>query len=362
MEDFDSFEPKFNKDSFFDYEKTTQNHNFETGFQILNKEIPDSNSEESIPPMEHYENITNNYDNGNLEELKKSLNDFSSYLYKNGFDDIEEFNKTRMEEILVSLCESKNSDISQISFYIITLLQSKGPAYPDFFFSIDFFNFCKSFLNKPFSVVLYYCLSAIVNICYQNDEARNYISNQIPIEKVISIFRRNGINVKEIALDLACAYLKSPLSPESCLSILKLAKEALGADGKLDAEDEIVNEKLFHRYGFWILARILRSYPELTEEVMTNSVLVSSNTIFDDNEESIIPGLIFISYVYEMNFEIPYFDYNGILEVFASPSTRICQIQAHKTLNKIFIRRSDLISKFIQYGLIIQSVFALENA
>lgn len=341
----------FNKDSFFDYERITQNHNFEIGFQILNEEVPDTNSDISCPPAEHYDKIISAY-NTNSNNLNKLLIDFSTYLYKNGFDDVEEFNKTRMEEILINLCKSNNAGISQSAFHIITLLQSKGPAFPIFCLGVEFFNFCTSFLDQEYSPVLYYSLSAINNLCCQNEETRNDSYSIIPPTMIKNFFQHFDVNVKEVALDLACTYLKYPLSTEDCFLFLELAKEAL-----------ITQEKIYYRSGFWILVRILRNCPELTDKVMDDEILECANDIFDDKDsDCIIPGLIFISYVYEMNFEIPDFYYNGILDVLADPPSHICQKQAYRTIAKIMYRRPDLISKFLHYGIIGQASYAIENA
>lgn len=369
--------PKLGKSCFIDYDGLMQSHFSEIGFQLLNKDVPDLISDESIPPIEFYDNIAENYDNGNFEQLKETLDNFTTYLYKNGLDDIEEFNQSRMEQILVTLCESKNADISQRAFHIITLLQSKGPAFPEFCFDLDFFNLCNSYLVKNFSVILYYCLAAIFNICCKNDQSRNYIIEQIPLQRIKSLCGHFDINVREAALDLACVFLKSPLPFEYCIEVLNIVKELLeakddpnGENGTFEKDDEIDQDnelddkqKKFLYSGFWILVRILRHYPELTEKVMTPKILRRANEVFDDdNPDTVIPGLIFISYVYELKYEIPHLDYNGILHALASPPTPNVQRLAYETLNRIFTCRPDLICKFIQHGLIIETSTGLDNA
>lgn len=362
------FSPKLGKSSFIDYEELAKNRIFEIGFQIQNKEVPDSVSDETIPPIEFYDEIAANFDQENYGRLLEVLNNFATYLFKNGLDDIEEFDNSRMKDILMSLCESKNSDISQSAFHIITLLQSKGPAYPDFFFDVPFFNFCFSFISQKYSVVLYYSLIAIYNICCQSDQSRNYIYSQIPIDKIKSLFTHHDINVKEAALTLSYIFLKCSNTNEYVIEILNIVKNVLKIQDKPpnENEDNEIEEKdkPLVSYSFWILVGILRYHPELTNEIMCEQILRRTNYILDLDPDSdcAIPGFIFISYVYEMQFEIPDFDYAGFLNIFEKTNSQKIQVQAYTTMNKIFNCRPDLISKFIQYGLIIQTEGALNNA
>ena len=353
MENTNSFLIKNQDETNFDLTNLAKTHVFDRGFQKLNTEIPSSKSELTIPPIEFYEKIILNYDNNDVNGLKTDLDEFSKYLYKNGFDDVDEFYNTRMEEVLINLCGASDAQLAQSAFFIVSLLQSKGPAYPETFLNSNFFNFCVKFIDNTFSAVLYYSLVCIYNICSQSEEARNLVMHEIPIEKLSKLMTTHfDPCVKEASLDLICCYTKFQVDHETCKNLISIAAQGLSME-----------DTSMHHSCFYILNRILRNYPDLTGDIMTPEILSYATSITDDEDQyHIIPGLIFISYVYEMNFEVPNLSINGLLEIFGNPSDHTCLRQALNTLSKIVYRRPDLIPRFISAGIFIQSAYAIEFA
>lgn len=95
---------------------------------------------------------------------------------------------------------------------------------------------------------------------------------------------------------------------------------------------------------------------------MIPDVLNHVNDIFEHEDSySLIPGLIFISYVYELNFEVPNFYYKGIIDVLADTEDSLCRKQSLRTISKMSYRNNSLIPHFIKYGLIMAIQSAIEK-
>ncbi|OHS95258.1 hypothetical protein TRFO_02244 [Tritrichomonas foetus] len=336
-----------------DFDKLSINYAFERSFQVLNDKVPDSHSDMTIPPIEHYEKIIKAFDESRLDDLKKYLDEFSTYIFKNGFDDVEEFYNTRFESVLQTLCSSVSQvQLAQSAFHIITLLQSKGPAYPMSLLSFDFMNFCVEFVNHQFSPVLYFALCCLYNICSQSEQLRDALLEMVPLTKIQSFLSHFDLCVREAAIDLACCYSKFPLNEEQCITLIAIAQKGLSlGDPKL------------HHSCYWILIRILRNVPQLTENIMAPEILSFASDIFDDEESyNLIPGMIFISYIYEMNHEIPDLSLNALLNLLGDTTDQMCQRQIYRTISKIVYRRPDYVHDMIKFGIIGQAAFAIDNA
>jgi hypothetical protein len=77
---------------------------------------------------------------------------------------------------------------------------------------------------------------------------------------------------------------------------------------------------------------------------------------------SLIPGLIFISYVYELGETLPEFSAKKILRRLSAPSDPRVQRQACRTLTKIVMRRPDMIPHFLRAGIFVHILNGLEVA
>lgn len=343
---------KFQQDIFFDFEELTKIHSYEIGFQIKENPIPQSQGE-SVSLSAVYQSIIEPFSNKDYPRLKVELEKFGDYLYTNNVtaENVEEFDRLQFGQLLIELSEGINPAISQNAFHIITLLQSKGPAYPAIFFSLDFLDFCVKFINKPFSAVCYYAFVATTNISSQSENLFYNVLERIPIDS-INPQRFLDSNIKEAALDLACTYVKYNVDFQIASQVIEYAKQCLSTE-----------ELYFHHSAFWIFVRLLRFTPdESIDYIMIPDVLNHVNDIFEHEDSySLIPGLIFISYVYELNFEVPNFYYKGIIDVLADTEDSLCRKQSLRTISKMSYRNNSLIPHFIKYGLIMAIQSAIEK-
>jgi hypothetical protein len=325
----------------------------ERGFLRLWESVPTDSPSPSIPPSEHYDHIAISFDQKNIENTLLALKEFSDYLFKNGFDDPEEFERVGICSVLTQLCEiplNESAVLAPAAFHVVSLLQTRGPQFPAFFQSSEFVQWCFRFLGSP---ILYYPLTCLMNHCALGERETLFVQELIPVAALRPQFDASSdIAVRETILDLACRYSKVALTPEMALGLIDLCRIAL-----------VLGEPEYYPSAFWILVRLLRHYAESIVYVMCPDILSNANRVLKcERVGALIPGMIFTSYVYELGFDYPRFSIVKIMKLLSEPLDVACQRQACRTLTKIVVRRSDMIPILVEKGIFYHIACAMDSA
>jgi hypothetical protein len=329
---------------------------FERGFLQIAGAIPTTDSLPTIPPSELYEHIEIAYDEHNPDRMLEALTDLSQYIFRNGFDDPDELDRTRVIAILFSLCEvrlSENAKLAPTAFHILSLLQAKGPSFPYAVMGNQFALFCLQFVEHS-SPLMYYPLTCLSNYCAQGEKETYEIMESLPVSKLRSLFDTTFTDtfVREAVLDIGFRYAKHELAPDSALGLIGLAQTAL-----------VLKSSYYSHSACWILVRLLRHYQEAIPHIMMSDILgIVDNVLRCKRSYDVIPGLIFISYVYELGFSLPQLPASRLLKRLAESAEPTVQRQACRTLIKIVTRRPEFIPDLLKAGIFGEISFALERA
>jgi hypothetical protein len=140
---------------------------FERGFLQFWNSVPERTNELSIPPAEYYDHIAMSFQRKDAENLIVAKNNFVLYLFNNGFDDRDEIECANTIGILCDMCQiplSENSLLASVAFHILSLLQTKGPAFPYYLHSNEFIIWCFGVFQRG-SAIMYYPLTCLMNHC-----------------------------------------------------------------------------------------------------------------------------------------------------------------------------------------------------
>lgn len=328
-------------------------HMFERGFKRLWDNVPSKDLEETPPPAEFYDQIQQYFYNSDEENLLNSMCEFSTYLYKNGFDDPDEFNEKGMLKMFYQLCESLNVQISQTAFHIFSLLLSRGPKTIEGFDKTFFVDFCFRYLNDINSPLFYYALVCIIDVCGDSQEIRNEIMNRIPIDKLLFLLEQNDLALKESAMDLGFQYTKYDLDDYAINNLINLCEKAV-----------YMGLECLNHSTYCIIIRLLRNYENFTSKLFNPIFINNNQKLLESNSPyEILPGLLFVSYAFEMKIDYNSGeDLNRIVEILSDPPDNNCQKQACLTLIKIVFRAPEKIEHLVRYGIFGQIGFALDHA
>jgi hypothetical protein len=327
----------------------------ERGFLRIWDAVPTEEASPTIPPSEHYEHIAMSFKAHDANSALIALREFADYLFKNGFDDPDEFDRFEMAQVLSQLCEiplGENADLAPTAFHVISVLQTRGPHYPRYLVSRDFIQWCFRFVTAG-SPILYYPLTCLMNHCAHGEQATLFIQELIAPESLRGQFdATSDVLIRETILDLACRFSKVALRPEMALALIDLCRIAL-----------VLHEPSYFPSAFWILVRLLRHYAESIIYIMCPDILTNANAVLRCHDAgSLIPGMIFTSYVYELGFKYPRISIAKLLNVLSDPPSVPCQRQACRTLTKIVIRRPDMIPMLVEKGIFYHIACALDIA
>jgi hypothetical protein len=309
-----------------------------------------------IPPAELYEHIDVSFQEKNPDDLLIALTDLANYIFQNGFDDPDELDRSNVMSQLFAVCDipiAENLKLAPTAFHILSLLQAKGPAYPYAVMSTSFVDFCLQFIDLK-SPIMYYPLTCLVNYCVQGEAQTTAIMTQIPVPRLRSLFDQHFVDtfVREAVLDLGCRYAKYPLSPEDAMGLISLCHAAL-----------LLDSYYYFHSAYWILVRLLRRYEEAIPHIMQPDLLSVCHFVLRCRKGyDLIPGLIFISYVYELGFCLPGLSLSKLLKRFSGSTEPTVQRQACRTLIKLVTRRRELIPAILNAGIFGEISFALERA
>jgi hypothetical protein len=339
----------------FNVAATQTQRMFERGFLRLWESVPTDAPTRSLPPPEHYEHIAASFKAKNIENTLLALKGFADYLYKNGFDDPEEFDRLGIGHVILQICEvspAENPLLGPTAFHVMSLLQTRGPQFPGYLQSADFIHWCFRFLVAA-SPILYYPLTCLMNHCALGERETFFVQELIPVASLrLQFDATQDIAVRETILDLGCRYSKVSLRPDMALGLIDLCRIAL-----------LLGESAYYSSTFWILVRLLRHYRESIVYIMCPDVLSNANAVLKGRSPGpLIPGMIFTSYVYELGFKYPRFSVVKLLNILSDPPDVSCQRQACRTLTKIIVRRQDMIPMLLAKGLFYHIACALDWA
>jgi hypothetical protein len=327
----------------------------ERGFMRLWDEVPTNSPMATLPPSEHYERIIASFREKDVDGTLFALKEFADYLFKNGFDDPEEFERIGICITLTQLCEipfTENPFLAPAAFHVLSVLQACGPQFPRYLQSNDFALWCFGFLRAD-SPVLYYSLTCLMNHSALGGPETIFVQELIPIETIRLQFDAHvDVSIRETLLDLGCRYSKVPLRPDMALALIDLSRIAL-----------LIGEPAYYPSAFWILVRLLRHYTESILYIMCDVILANANRVLKCGiAAALIPGMIFTSYVYELGFKYPKFSIGRLLRILSDPPDMFCQRQACRTLTKIVVRRADMIPMLVTNGIFYHIACALDIA
>lgn len=356
------------------------------GFERIFEQNQQEIEGDEHPPAEHYENIKAAIEEQNEKHLYKALKGFSKYLYENGFDDPGEFDYYDMFSVFSQISQIRFEDerILQMTFYIVSLLQSKGPEYVKAFLSEDVLDLCMPHIDMNDRVmnspVLYHALVCLTNYCGESMEARDLIMPHIPLSIIPNFLCHHDVNVKEAALDLCFQYIRYPIDASETKELYHIAADSL-------------NTLFTNLYStaVWIIVFIMRLFPEsvkaILEQTIRNNItpnvnmfylgectkLIDSNQIpisylintilkNEEIEEYILPCLLFISYSYEYDTPIEKLRYKALFHALQCKNYPDIQVQAMKTIIKIIHHFPETINEMIKKGILTELSFAIDES
>lgn len=338
------FAYKDDDEEFFKLNELQAMHDFQRGFMRLGDDVPSDDTEETIPPTEFYDKLETLNENGDWLESVAVLADFATYLYKNGFDDADEFQRRGMYDVIKNMCmvpDTEYEPIAPHAFHVFCLLQSKGPARPDELMQPEFLDFCLLFVERRLHTC-YYALTCLVNYCALGADQTLHLMSKFSMKKVHQFFEdERDPTAKEVVVDLAWRYSKVATQPRDIDSLVKLAKRVI-----------VEQHSYCYHSAYWILVRMLRHINGIADSIMTEEILGYADLGMRAKvREARIPVMIFISYVYELGFELPCLPAHKIVKNLRSGSNRMLQRQACRTCIKLATKTPFVIPKLLDNGI-----------
>jgi hypothetical protein len=344
-----AFSYKDDDEEYFRLQEEQNWRTFERGFLQIWQSIPDRSGVPSIPPSEHYDHIKLSLEQKNSDLFRRAVREFADFVYKNGFDDEDELERFGVLDVLLDVC--RIPELGAHAFHLVSLLQTKGPAFPAYLQSPGFITWCFEFVRHR-SPVVYYALTCLANHCALGESQTRFVEELVPIVGIGALLENATDDVREALFDLACRYSKCALAPEEGIELIHIATIGL-----------VCQAPAYFASCFWILVRLLRHYPESIIYILVPDVLRHTNQVLRcRNHYALVPGLIFISYVYEFGESLPEFSTRKILRRLSAPSDPRVQRQVCRTLTKIAVRRPDMIPHFLRGGIFGHILDALDGA
>lgn len=347
------FAYKDDDEDFFRLKEMQDFYVFQRSFLPLVSELPTDRPEETIPPTEQYDQILEAFNEKNVPRMKECLKDFATYLYKNGFDDAEEIDRRNIIPTLIEVCKTPN-EAAPYAFHVLSLLQTKGPVFPSCLSSQDFVHFCFSFVNEKMDpLMLYYALTCLMNFCSLGPDETTEIKNLIPVPHLELIYRsKQHPLVRETVLDLGWRYTYIELTDDERVILVKLSQVAI-----MEAVEG------YYHSAFWILVKVLRHHGYMTNLVMMPEMLKNVALVMKCKKgNGLIPGMIFISYVYELGLELPELPAKKLIRRLEDATDRRVQRQACRTLIKIVKKSPEHIPLLLNKGLYASILTGMEDA
>ena len=347
------FAYKDDDEDFFRLKEMQDFYVFQRSFLPLVSEIPTDKPEPTIPPTEHYDRILESFHERNAQKLQAALKEFATYLYKNGFDDAEEIERRNVIGVLLDACRTASA-ASPYAFHVLSLLQTKGPVFPGFLESSDFVRFCFDFVGeRTDEIMLYYAMTCLMNYCSLGPGQTEQIKSILTVPQLEMIYRsKQSELVREAVLDIGWRYTYIDMPDEERVILIKLAQVAIM---------EVVDG--YYHSAVWILVKMLRHHGYLTELVMMPQMLTKVAHVMKCKKgNGLIPGMIFISYVYELGLELPELPAKKLVRLLEDSSDRRVQRQACRTLIKIVKKSPQHIPLLLNKGLFASISEGLDDA